>query len=879
MSLLRARALLALAVVTALSAPLAGAWAQTVPTPAPKSEPASKSAAPAPSPAVTAPAAAPAAAPSAVTAPPAPKPAPAAPNKPDEVQQRLDAWKVETDQIAAGILRDGQTDKHLAEMRGRAEAIREAAAELITAETPRLASIDARLKQLGPAPQAKDDEPAPVEAEAVKVERDEQTRLQASAQGRIKQAQLLQLRADEIAKTIGDRRRDRFTRELVERSRSVLDPSMWLETLQSLPATANGLRYLIGDWFSLLAARGVETALAVGSVVLGLVLLLWSMRRRLTLLTDRDPLIHQPPLLRKAAVATGIVVANMLGPVVGLLGTAKALELLDLNPERVSQFLDALVLGVAAASGTYGIALALLAPAKPNWRLIAVDDATALRLVGLSVALAVVYGAGITVNRLMGVLAAPVAEVIALAGLFAVVAAVIVMMALRVAARSMVLDDEAVAAAAAAPVGAEATARSVLWRWIIPLGWIVVIAAMVAAVTGYVALASFLITQLVRAGFLLGLLYLLLQLIDEAVLHTFHDGTRFGLLLTRSMGFSRETVEQIGVVLSGALRLLTIAVAALLALTPIGIDSKDVVADAKVAFFGFKVGGLTFALSTILSGLLFLVIGIAVTRGIQGWLDTRLLPRTRLDVGLKNSIHTAFGYVGYVLAVMLAFSVAGLDLQNIAIVAGALSVGIGFGLQSIVNNFVSGLILLVERPIKAGDLVEIGTEKGFIRKINVRSTEIETFDRASLIVPNSSLISGNVKNWMHRDLTGRCLVNVGVAYNADPAQVREILLDCALTHEKVLKFPAPSAFFVNFGDSALEFRLVCTVGNVNEAFGVESDLRFAIVARLRALGIDIPYAQRDIHIRQLDDLRDVMGAFLGDRAAAKPPGGATESGA
>jgi small-conductance mechanosensitive channel len=155
-----------------------------------------------------------------------------------------------------------------------------------------------------------------------------------------------------------------------------------------------------------------------------------------------------------------------------------------------------------------------------------------------------------------------------------------------------------------------------------------------------------------------------------------------------------------------------------------------------------------------------------------------------------------------------------------------------------------------------------------ICKINVRSTEIETFDRASLIVPNSSLISGNVKNWMHRDLTGRCVVNVGVAYSADPERVREVLLGCAAEHTRVLRMPAPNAFFVNFGDSALEFRLVCTVANVNDSFSVESDLRFSIVARLREVGIDIPYAQRDIHIRQLEGLGSVMDALVGAR---RPP--------
>lgn len=863
-----ARALRLLALATFLALPLAPLAAQ-VPAASPTTtKPAPGAAKPA---AEAAKPAAEAAKPATEAAKPAPRVV--VPTKPDEIQQKLDAWKVEVDQIASGIAREGQTDRHLAEMRERSERIRGEARQLIEAESPRQVSVEARLKQLGPAPEVEEDKPAPVEAEAVKAEREEQQKQLAEAQGRIKQAQLVVLRAEEIIKTIGDRRRDRFTRELVERSRSVLDPANWLEALQSMPGTVNGLRYLIGDWASLMVSRGAQTAAAVGSVIVALLLVLFAMRRRLIQLTDRDPAIVDPPRLRKAAVAAGIVGLNVAVPVIGLFGIARALEVFDLNPDRVSQVLDALVVGVGVAAAVYGVALALFAPAKPAWRLVAVGDATATRIVHLSVILAVTHGVGVAIGRLLIILAAPVAEVIALSGLFAVVDAVLVMAMLRAAARSLTGTD----AAADPAVAPEGPSHSLIWRWIVPLGWIVAIAAVVAAASGYVALASFMTAQMVRSGFVLGALYILLQLTDEAILATFHEGTRLGSMLTRSMGFGRETVEQIGVVLSGIARLLLIVLAALFVLTPIGVTSQDVVSDARSAFFGFKIGGFTFSLATILTGLAFLMIGIAVTRGIQGWLDERLLPRTRLDVGLKNSIRTAFGYVGYVLAVMLAFSVVGLDLQNLAIVAGALSVGIGFGLQSIVNNFVSGLILLAERPIKAGDLIEIGAEKGFVRKINVRSTEIETFDRASLIVPNSSLISGTVKNWMHRDLTGRCVVNVGVAYDADPEKVREVLLGCALAHDKVQKFPPPNAFFVNFGDSALEFRLVCTVGNVTDAFGVESDLRFAIVAQLRERGIDIPYAQRDIHIRQLDDLRGMVDLFLtgrGDPGAGRPPSGA-----
>ncbi|MCE1235635.1 MAG: DUF3772 domain-containing protein [Hyphomicrobiales bacterium] len=796
--------------------------------------------------------------------------------KPDETQAKLDGWKNEIEQIAAGVQRDGQSDRRLAELRERADAIRSAADDIDRAESPRAAAIEARLKQLGPAPVAKEGEPEPVEADAIKTEREDQQKLLAEAQGRVKQAQLLHLRADEIAKAIADKRRARFADDMAQRSRSVLEPSVWYEAAASMPGVLAGLLYLLRDWFSLLSTRGFETATAVGSVILALLAVLWTARRRLAQLTERRADAAEPGALKRAVKAAGIVLVNVAAPVLSLVGVAWALDAFDLNPARVDLFISALVAGVASAAMVYGIALAILAPGKPQWRLAPVGDQTAVRLLRLFVTLAIVHGFGVWFGRALDVLAAPVATLILTAGLFAVADAVLVMLALRTAARSMAGDEETAEIAEAA-----SETRSSLWRWLLPIGWILALGAAAGALGGYVALASFVTQQMIRTGFLLGALYILLVLADEAILTTFRAASGFGQVMTRSMGLARETVEQIGVVLSGVVRLLLIAMAGLFILAPIGIDGQDVVSDAKVAFFGFRVGGLTISLSAILSGVVFLGLGIAVTRGVQGWLDQRFLPRTRLDVGLKNSIRTSFGYVGTIVSVALAFSVVGLDLQNLAIVAGALSVGVGFGLQSIVNNFVSGLILLAERPIKSGDLVEIGSEKGFVRKINVRSTEIETFDRASLIVPNSSLISGNVKNWMHRDLTGRCLVDVGVAYGSDPADVKAILLDCAATHEKVLKFPTPLVFFTNFGADALEFRLICTVGAVTEAYGVESDLRFAIVEKLRAKGIEIPYAQRDINIRQLGDLGALLERFgLGptDAAdAARSPGASPSS--
>jgi small-conductance mechanosensitive channel len=266
---------------------------------------------------------------------------------------------------------------------------------------------------------------------------------------------------------------------------------------------------------------------------------------------------------------------------------------------------------------------------------------------------------------------------------------------------------------------------------------------------------------------------------------------------------------------------------------------------------------VTISPAAILGGLVLFLLGILATRAVQRWLDAKLLPRTRLDVGLRTSIRTGVGYVGVLLAALAGVGYLGLDLGRLAIVAGALSVGIGFGLQSIVNNFVSGLILLAERPIKAGDWIVVGSDQGFVKRINVRATEIETFDRASVIIPNSNLISGVVKNWMHADTTGRVVIPVGVAYDSDPERVRSLLLGCAEDHASVLVYPEPRVFFKNFGESSLAFELICFVGDVTQSARVASDLHFAILKRLRQDGIEIPFAQRELRLRDIDRLEAI----------------------
>lgn len=263
----------------------------------------------------------------------------------------------------------------------------------------------------------------------------------------------------------------------------------------------------------------------------------------------------------------------------------------------------------------------------------------------------------------------------------------------------------------------------------------------------------------------------------------------------------------------------------------------------------FRVVPLQIATALLAFSLLLAFFGWFKQNVVPGWLSN-----ARIERGARDALITVTGYLGLTISLLVALSIAGVGFANIAIIAGALSVGIGFGLQNIVNNFISGLILLIERPIRTGDWILVGAIEGFVHRVSIRSTQLRTFDGSHIIVPNSELISSQVTNWMLHDSSGRIKIPISVAYGSDLEKVRVILLAVAHQHDMVItesnRVSAPVVLMTGFGDSALNLELRCFIRSIDSRAQVFSDLCFAINAAFREESIEIPFPQRDVYVKE-----------------------------
>jgi len=742
---------------------------------------------------------------------------------------KLDGIKADLDQKEAAIQGRVMPDADLQNIRQQIEPVIADIRTVIDEQAPKLEASRQRLTQLGPKPdKGQPEESADVardraEREAAVAELDETQRL----------GRALLVQAEQLNTQIGDLRRAGFTRALFEQSDGILSPSLWMNVVQAVPRELRALGIVLGDALEQLRRNTSLGILLLLGLAIGAAIALYAGRRSIApRLVRRDPAITEPSRRSRLLAALGVLALGAGPAIAGSWIVWVAFDSADLVPPRLELVVRAMLSGLAFIAFVRALIDAILAPDHTSWRLIPVRDASATRIMSFSVTLATVMVVGKVIESFNTAIAAALPVTVITRAVFALVVGLVFAELLRRFAARENQDEACLGPYVAQDVDIGGPLRS--------LGWFVVALIVGSVLGGYVALATFLIDQAVWISIVVALLVLGIALADEFIGGSLRGQTRISTALQANTGLRRRSIEQIGVLGSGIARLALIIIGVLLVLAPWGIESTDVTGSLRAMFFGFNVGDVTISLSSILLAALLFAATFAVTRVIQRWLSNTFLPATDLDAGLRNSISTAAGYIGIITAGMLAFTYLGLSLERVTIVAGALSVGIGFGLQSIVNNFISGLILLWERPIRVGDLVVVGDGEGYVRRINVRSTEIQAFDRSTIIVPNSNLISGIVRNRVRNDRVGRVLVSIPVPRASDPDQVAEIMRKAALAHREVMSEPAPRVLFKKVTENTIDFDVVCFVDDIDAAGRVSSDIYFEIFRGLRKAGIGAP---------------------------------------
>jgi potassium-dependent mechanosensitive channel len=774
-----------------------------------------------------------------------------------DIQKEISGWQQALSRLEGDLQKQRLRYSELNDFREALQRIRGEIESFHTRLEPALAAAKDQLGLLGPAPAA-DQPPEPDDVVQNRAERNYYLGVLNGAQAAIDSANL---RIDNLVDTIQDIRRKNFTTRLLQPVPGIYASATWSRVPDHVPTAIQRVRDLMTAWWDSVYDKDdvllvvLEAALLLIGLCAAAAYGAWRLRRRPSEEGDQ-------PFWRRAAVTGAIVLLWALPvvvPVAFLYGlVAQSHEL----PERVDWLLYSTAQSIIIVLAVSVLVITAFAPRAPHWRLIPVSDRTARRICGLVVSLAIVYGVTTLLYVVTRAVQAPFALTIA------------------VALPSSLLLAAIVAAILLTPVEGQHQDRAISPRLLAVLRapvWLAVIAIVVSALAGYLALARFLAQQLVVTASILAFAYLLLLWVDGLMQGLSDDRAATGRWLKETVGQQQSRRERLVLPVGLFLKAAVIVLSVPLILLQWGYRWPDVYDWYTQLFFGFRVGSMQVSIAVLLASVIVFGLAYAAARLFQGWLDERVLKPAGISGGLRDSIRVGVGYVGVVIAALAAFSYAGFNLSNLAILAGAFSVGIGFGLQSVVNNFVSGLILLAERPIKVGDLVVVGGEEGYVRKISVRSTEVETSERASVLIPNSYFITEKVKNWTLRDNTRRISIPIRVVHGSDPRLVKSLLLKVAQDHSDVMAWPAPSVDFEDFDVEGLCFKLNACV-DLNAGGGAATDLRIGIWEAFREAGVAIASRQAEVTLQTIDLLRETAGYLSGNAQTARLEGRTSTAG-
>jgi potassium efflux system protein len=836
-----------------------GALAQAQPAPQQKAPAQTPAPAPAGAPASGA---ADAQQPPAEPAPPPPVLSPAEQREIAEIQRPIAELKDDIERLAKAAERNLDNEEELQRLRGELISVFQRTATARDTLKPKLDALQQQIAQLGPVP-ARDAAP---ESAEVTAERARLNALAAEIDGALKNAELVNVRIRQLRDTVQTARQALFASQILKRSPSPLSPTAWLRLWEDIPSALRQAKDTFSLWITLGSRKWMELAGLLLGVAVVFLLLTGLVRWFLAYRLDRPR--EEPPSFFMQAATIGWVAPLIAVPALAALNLLGAgLDWLNLLILEVGQIAETAFPALFMFIGVSALARAILQPRRVAWRLVDLSSPAARRVTRIVTLMAAVFAADIILQEANRRLFLPLSLGVMEMALASIAIGVLMLQLVRTPFEPKSTTTGVRPSAPEASVAGVPAPMPRLRPYLIKLPMLAVALAILAlTLTGYIGLGRFITTQVLVTGSAIAMI-LVLHLAIRALLGEPGTGIKpFETVLHEQVGLDPRQ----GTILTRALSILLNAALALAALPLIlitwGYSPQEAMLWMRSLVFGFQIGEFRISLARILlAGALFLGLVFA-TRLVQRWIDKGVASSKRFDQGIANSIHTAIGYTGFIVAALAAVSYGGLDITNFAIVAGALSVGIGFGLQSIINNFVSGLILLVERPIKVGDRVSVKGQEGFVRRISVRSTEIETYDKASVIVPNSDLITSSVTNWTHRNSLGTVTVKMRVSYRSDAEQVRDILQKVGAECPLVMQHPTPVVGFDNFGDNGLEFSLWAVIPDVSKADAAKSDLRFRILKAFRVAGIEMPFAQHDVHLRDLDSVRTVLTRLAEERA-------------
>jgi small-conductance mechanosensitive channel len=648
----------------------------------------------------------------------------------------------------------------------------------------------------------------------------------------LKNLAALRASAVELLTQIAAIRRSLLESEVTLRSGSVLARDFWEPLINPLAEDRLRLNDFIDQTQKALAAAWQPGKRLVTGLLIVLALAIWIWGRRVADQGLTWICIHRLPVgrLRRSALALASVFATVLT-------TAFALQLVfyaltrhqPLSP-MMQTFAEEFEKLIYTCVLITGLSRAMLANQHPSWRLPDIDDSVAEAMKPFPKILAATLLILVTVAQITNVTGMSGPAVLLGRGLIAIVVTALLILLFRRASHA---QREVVAAG-------DASEESSTLAGLIYSGTIIaLIISIFALLIGYVSLARFITYELVWAFIILSGFYILIQLFVDCCEYLFSPKSPSGKAIKQLLGVGDVRLEQAEVILSGAGRaaLLLLAVISLF-VGGVGTTLGQLITQALSILGGDGLRKLNIIPGHLLNAILALVIGVYLIRALCRWLDDEFLPKTNMDPGMCASLSTLFANVGYILVILLTLSSLGIEWTNLAWIVSALSVGIGFGLQEIVKNFVSGLILLTERPVKVGDLISISGVEGDIRRINVRATEIQLSDRSIVIVPNSQLISQNLRNvTLGGSAQGVATLDLVFPLDIDPEQVKDLLYDCYQQNENILDKPAAFVRFSKLTPDGITLSITGYVSSPRIVGVTKSDLLFEILKRLGAAGI------------------------------------------